>query len=687
MIDDDFISSESYSGGDEPTTEELNEIYADFDDAQFDSTNLTVDNKKSAMLESVPNKQIDDSPSPALFNGIYNSTGTAANCQERYDTMKNNSPCIHNAVDFLLAYFKGSNGYSYLWANNKTAKIKVTIPFKVDDRAEISKAVASAEKLNAKNCDIYFGVNVGSKPTSQSQRYHAEDIIKQVAIVADIDVATDGHHKDKNLAPHIDTAKSFLPIPPTFLTSTGGGIHAYYKFNSPVELTDKDSATLRGKKFLDVIRSKANGFSGIDAVQDLPRVLRLPFTYNCKDTDNRKLCTILHVGDTVTVEQIDSLFHYNANSANLSNSNFITNDFDRALALAALDAIPTAETAANGGSDWLAVNSACKNLGLNAEVDAWNKRDLEHYDEMQNKRRYDSLKDSSFGLDTLIGIAKRFGFDAAEFKRNWFNKHPQEKADNLKNQLRDVKQKIANFDAEKSTAIATLKNVENFDNKTVFSDEIINAAAFAKKFDTKTYSVFYRDLKSFGDKHRAEKVNLNDFTRLVNNTVELITDRQNNLKAELVSINAKIATDNFIADNPELKNITIPKGYYFSLSEGVKKIVDDKGNTAQVCNAPIIIARKTKTIDTQTYKLILQFWTRDGRKITLPAMPASVVFNARKIIDLADYGLPINSLLAFRLTEFLDSYKFQNENLIPTTCIAPRSGWYNFNPNIRDYYA
>lgn len=365
-------------------------------------------------------------------------------------------PSIDNPVDFLLTYFKGHDDYySYLWANNKVTNHKITIPFRVDDRAGIESAVMQAQNLNAQNYDIYFGVNVGSKPTDEKHRYKTPDITRQLSIVADIDIAVDGHHKENNLAPNIETAKKLLPITPTYLIDTGGGIHAYNKFNIPLELTndaDRDAAALRGENFLDIIRSKAGelGIDGIDGVHDLPRILRLPFTYNCKDPENKKLCTILQVGDTVSVEQIDALI----SSSNISRVNtsekrvdtqisdvdtFTLTDYERALALAALDAIPTAETAANGGNDWLAVNSACKNLGLDKEVDEWNKRDPAHYDELQNKRRYDSLKDPSFGLDTLIGIAKRYGFDPAKFKRKWFNEHPQENADNPKRQLHDTK--------------------------------------------------------------------------------------------------------------------------------------------------------------------------------------------------------------------------------------------------------
>ena len=385
------------------------------------------------MEEKILNKETDIGATAADHTGL---TAQIDN------PVLNNAPNINNAVDFLLTYFKGSVGYSYLWCNNKLKKLKVTIPFRVDNRETVSRAVSKAQKLNAKNYDIYFGVNVGDKPTDENHRYTDAEISRQVAIVADIDIAVDGHHKENNLAPDIETAKKLLPITPTYLIDTGGGIHPHYKFNIPLELTndaDRDAAALRGKNYLDVIREKARvfGFEGIDGVHDLPRILRLPFTYNCKDPKNKKLCTILKVGDNVTVEQIDALISSSNISASRVNTSekrvdtqisavdtFTLADYERALALAALDFIPTEKTAANGGNDWLAVNSACKNLGLDKEVAEWNKRDPEHYDELQNKRRYDSLKDPSFGLRTLIGIAKRYGFDAAKFKRKWLKEHP-----------------------------------------------------------------------------------------------------------------------------------------------------------------------------------------------------------------------------------------------------------------------
>lgn len=78
--------------------------------------------------------------------------------------------------------------------------------------------------------------------------------------------------------------------------------------------------------------------------------------------------------------------------------------------------------------NWLAVNTACKGLGLDyySDVDAWNRRDLSRYNEKENKARWDSLTPSqNFGIETLIGMARQFGFSPKEFWHQWHKDTPQ----------------------------------------------------------------------------------------------------------------------------------------------------------------------------------------------------------------------------------------------------------------------
>ncbi|MBR0060573.1 MAG: hypothetical protein IJP68_03745, partial [Selenomonadaceae bacterium] len=77
-------------------------------------------------------------------------------------------------------------------------------------------------------------------------------------------------------------------------------------------------------------------------------------------------------------------------------------------------------------TDGLAVISAAKNIGVPYSViDAWNRSDAKRYHEVENQKRYDSLTDSSFNIETLHGIAKRFHYSEKDSTREWFKLHPE----------------------------------------------------------------------------------------------------------------------------------------------------------------------------------------------------------------------------------------------------------------------
>lgn len=98
-------------------------------------------------------------------------------------------------------------------------------------------------------------------------------------------------------------------------------------------------------------------------------------------------------------------------------------EYERARVLAMLDRI---DVTTLDDTDWLAVISAAKNLGVDyGTVDAFNRRDPERYDEKENQTRWDSLNNPSFGIETLHGIAKRFGYSEHDFKKQWYQENPQ----------------------------------------------------------------------------------------------------------------------------------------------------------------------------------------------------------------------------------------------------------------------
>ena len=100
-----------------------------------------------------------------------------------------------------------------------------------------------------------------------------------------------------------------------------------------------------------------------------------------------------------------------------------TPEYNQFRAKRMLDVIPTAELE---DKDWLAVQSVCKNENVPYEVvDSWNYRDQERYNKEGNKARWDSLNDPSFDIETLHGIAKRFGYSEADSRREWYAQHAE----------------------------------------------------------------------------------------------------------------------------------------------------------------------------------------------------------------------------------------------------------------------
>ena len=100
-----------------------------------------------------------------------------------------------------------------------------------------------------------------------------------------------------------------------------------------------------------------------------------------------------------------------------------TLEYDQFRARRMLDCIVPADLE---DSDWLAVMSACKNIGIDySVVDSWNQRDPDRYDENENLKRWDSLNNPSYDIETLHGKAKEFGYSERDAQREWYQLHPE----------------------------------------------------------------------------------------------------------------------------------------------------------------------------------------------------------------------------------------------------------------------
>lgn len=254
--------------------------------------------------------------------------------------------------------------------------------------------------------------------------------------------------------------------------------------------------------------------------------------------------------------------------------------------------------------------------------------------------------------------------------------------DSLNTQLKANSKALADFDEQRARAFETLRKLDTFDANTVFAHDIISAAAFAFAYDKPLFATLKRDIKHYGDNHPPQKANINDFLAAVKFKADELQAQRADLLNTENKIKAQIHSAQFTSQNDRLKNFSVPPEYSISSTRGVEKVTD-KGFVT-VCRRPVIVVEKAFNTEEKIIKYRLAYQTKDGHWHTLPATSAAIIANKNKIVDLAEKGLPITSTTATALVDYLDAFKAQNEDVIPTSYTVPRCGWHTFGND--DYF-
>ncbi len=592
--------------------------------------------------------------------------------------------------------------FAYLWT-----KQRGIFAFQINDESQRMAMAIKAVELSSIGVDVWHSVNIVSNEPTNERRGDEKSVSYQTAIVVDIDIRSDAHKGDPSLfAADFDEAKSFLPFTPSLIIYSGYGLHAYYIFDIPIQITDENREQLkrRNNLLIDVVRQKANG-KKIDGVGDLPRILRTPGTFNYKlGKDNAPLCHIVEdSGLRFTPDEIDEKLNMlsfrpffkpkirSQKTEMLSFRPFIDDnpDFKEFRIRRMLDYINVVD---GEYEKWLGVGFALFNEGMHFNVwEQWSRTQPEFKDG-ECERKWNGFQHDPNGISiaSLYHWAVEGGYDEKEIRNEFFQFHPELTAkkknpvssiDSLKAELRSVKKALADLDTEKNTALEHLKKIETFDSKTVFATDVITAAAFAFLFEKQTFSDFRRSVKLFGDKHKDEKASVNDWLTDVRNKASEINSRQNDLLTRHNEIQARIHSLSFVATHDDLQSFSIPAGYSVS-NNGIEKVAGEK--LISVCRRPVIIKSKTFSVDEKIYKLILAYMTQTENWEALPPTEAAIVFHRNKLVDLANNGLPVTSSNSNLLVDYLDAFNAENENNLPLTYTVSRCGWFHFNG--KDYF-
>jgi hypothetical protein len=166
----------------------------------------------------------------------------------------------------------------------------------------------------------YHAHSLGKKASHQHNRGCRESATVFPAAWVEVDFVSDGH-KSTNLPPDraaaLQLVRDAVPLAPSAVIDSGGGIHVYWIFEEPWILESDDdrqrafSINSRLGWMLHAAAAK-NGWT-VDTVHDLARVLRLPGTLNYKYDPPRqvKLLTADEAGlldsDTYTADNIEEI--------------------------------------------------------------------------------------------------------------------------------------------------------------------------------------------------------------------------------------------------------------------------------------------------------------------------------------------------------------------------------------------
>ena len=624
------------------------------------------------------------------------TSGTPRTATELQPDTDETQSRIDEATKFLKLLFGkiSEPHFSYL---AKFKGITEFFPFTINDQTQIQAMARKAIELSDMGIDIWHAVNPVCITPTPSKRGDETAVSYQTACVVDIDIKSDAH-KNENLATSFDEAKSFLPFTPSIIINSGFGLHAYYLFDEPILITDQNREEIkrRNQLFIDVVRFRANG-KKIDGVGDLPRILRTPGTFNYKlGIDNAPLCHIvedssLRFSPTELNVKLNALIPPTTATTHqprpaTENFDFIEDtDFDRFRVRRMLDFISPVSLTYD---EWLAVGMALKNIGCDcSDWEQWSRPD-ERFKEGECEKKWDGFDRDGYDIGTISYFAQQKGYDPKEAYREWKELHADSKStphktkpitqlDKLKAELNTINKSLADFDSEQKTAIEKIYSLEKFDSGTMFAKETITAAAFASLADKQAFSNLKRSVKLYGERHPTEKVALLDWQASIRDKANELSSRKNELLNRRNQINAQIRSQAFLATDDTLAGIVIPNGYCISADNGVEKVSGEKLVT--ICRRPVIIDAKTYCVDEKIFKVNLAYKSPTGKWKHSDPVEKAIVFNHRKLVDLANSDLPVTSQNAAALVEYFDAFCSANEINFPLEYSVSRGGWYKFH--------
>jgi hypothetical protein len=186
-----------------------------------------------------------------------------------------------DAATFLRALFApATTGWAGLWLKDPDSGRSSTRWRPVREAGELAAGLPTTR-------DVYVACSTRRARPPGSQRGDAASCAAITALWVDVDVAGPGHAA-VDLPPDLEAAGAWIdrfPLEASALVITGGGIHAWYFLDVELEAVAA-VPVLEGWRAAWEEHAAVEGWR-VDPVWDLPRVMRLPGTWNRKATPAR----------------------------------------------------------------------------------------------------------------------------------------------------------------------------------------------------------------------------------------------------------------------------------------------------------------------------------------------------------------------------------------------------------------
>lgn len=393
-------------------------------------------------------------------------------------------------------------------------------------------------------------------------------------------------------------------------------------------------------------------------------------------------------------------------------NNLNSDDYDSARALKMIEYIDVSSLAY---SDWLAFMTACKTLNVNySVVDAKNAQDTARYNAQENWAHWQSLNDSSFDIETLHGLAKRFGYVEKDFLREW---HKENKKFELKKSFQsdeDV-EKILNWQKHNGEidpeTLKYLKDAKSYLEKLkvdditagiILSSQTKHAVAnclfydfysdCATNFVTRMKSAIQtakEKVKSataenpIADEIKSlSSIRPSDFEKAVS---VIVTETKNKHKNFVSKFNvekakklreqyeqAPLTTRTNCPDCPV--DLVLPYQTSFEKSRGIFAN-DDKGRPKCISRTPLVPTRQFVNPEgSHHYEIAINTYADHWQKVIYDA---ESLLNAKNVMNLVNDGARFSSKTAADISEWLATILSipENQESIQRVNIYNQPGW------------